>query len=275
MPVGIIRQLAGTRHQGFHAAVADDSVTGCRVLLAAHAADVALNRVDRIPVRLLHNAHMGRAALSRAREEDDVAPLRLVTAVRRPIGAQALHLALPGLAACGPRADALRNTRIMRTERDEHGTPIGIRRAVPIAIAGIVVLLPRIIDHEALFIVAPADLCRCNGHQIPAPVAGQLRAGDRAPPVALGLPAALSRNQADRRAGRLAAAVDHRRTDGMFAVSIRRKVKRGASALAELHRFMRALHAEADVRLGRAALHGQLGMHGLLPGEGKAAVSTQ
>ena len=116
-------QLSGTEHDGFHASIAGDGRVALP-LLAADAAHVALNGVKGCAVHPLDDAHVGRALFARPGEKHNVAALRPVAAVRRPVHAHALQFVLPGAAACGGRAIAVGDLRIVRAESDKHRAPV-------------------------------------------------------------------------------------------------------------------------------------------------------
>ena len=133
-------------------------------------------------------------------------------------------------------------------------------------------LVARLVDHEVLFIVAPANLRSGNGNDILPPVARQFRALHGAEPVALALSAALCGNQAHGGALDLAASILDRRRDGMLAVSLRRKAEGCRPALAERDLILFSPNAEADMIRGHTTRHSQLHLDLILPGKGKGAI---
>ena len=268
----LLRQPAREAHDRLHAAVAEDRAVGHRALLAAHAADVSLDGVCGRAADPLDDAHVVGAAPAVEREEDQIARLGPDVLSGCLIRAEPLQRIHPRPAVGRGRARSLRNARVVQAEGDEHRAPVRIRRAVPVAIAGIVVLFARLIEDEAPIVVAPADLRGGDGDEVAAPVAGQHGARNAAAPDLLILPVAPRDRHADARLGGLSAAVGDGRGDRVFAAAARHDVKARAAGRFQRHMAPAVRRAEPDLIVRCAARHAQLDVNAVLTGKGKAPV---
>ena len=170
------------------------------------------------------------------------------------------------------------HARIVQAEGHEHRAPVGVIRAVPVAVAGVALRIARFIDDEVAVALPVAQLGVRDGQHVLPPVAAQMRSRKRGLPLGAALPI-VPCDPGLRAAGGLAAqrildprreirrAIDCRRPDGRaaFGVKLQRLLRKHLSAA--LHRNLHAVGCETaadeDARADFVALEGpgSVGLH--------------
>ena len=156
-----------------HTAVSGDGCVRCIVLtLADLVIPVAADGLDLIGVEAGHDLHTGDLA-GFIGKEDQIAGLG------RPVCSHLQQLELvqllgPLLSGRGMGHCFHGNTRIIQTERHEHGIPAAVGNAVPGAVAGVALLRLFVLRQVVLLTLGIADLALGNGDQVIRPYAGEL-----------------------------------------------------------------------------------------------------
>ena len=211
-------------------------------------------------------------------EEDQVARLRNIVSCAY-ISAEGAHVITESLAARIPGINALGNVRIVQAEGDEHGAPVLVLHAIPVAVAGVALHIALGIDDEVAGALVIADLGACDGQDILAPIAGQLHVLEGGLPLGRGF-AVIGGNPALRTVGRSVVqgirnrhgkggrAIDRRRADARAACGFQHGLifRSGTVAVGEggLHAVRRKTAADGDGRADALTRKGAglIGLHG-------------
>ena len=170
------------------------------------------------------------------------------------------------------------HARIVQAEGHEHRAPVGVIRAVPVAVAGVTLRIVRFIDDEVAVALPVAQLGVRDGQHVLPPVAAQMCSRKRGLPLGAALPI-VPGDPGLRAAGGLAAqrildarreirrAVDRRRPDGRAARILQHNRLLRKHLAAALHRNLHAVGretaADEDARADFVALEGpgSVGLH--------------
>ena len=196
-------------------AIAENRAVVRFIAVTAHfVVGIALDCDDRAGrVHGLDHADVACAAGALDVEEDQVAGCGLARRFRS-VETDGGQCANPLFAVGFPGKGFLRDIRIVQAEGEEHGTPIAVIRAVPVAVAGIALPLALFIQDEVDVALPIAQLGARHGQQIIRPDALGLYGGEGSLPLPAGLGLADRAGKRCLGAGGISAGVGNLHADG-------------------------------------------------------------